>query len=173
MCFPHYSEEQVQLNLSGIIREFRPDLLGLYSSDAPLVYPRTHPREVRYPPLVVQESHAIRTDGPPEETRHPSQKDKGRVRPRKYFKATARFKDRILYCPNCQQSFKENKIGRLKDHIKKQHPSECKKLLRKVTILYPSWKPKMTTGLTCKICKKVILGDKTNLRVHISIRHLK
>ncbi|KAK3925986.1 Lysine-specific demethylase 4A [Frankliniella fusca] len=147
---------QIHLDLSGILEKFRPELLNLYHNGSALVFPRNHPREVRYPDYkhssAEEDSVALLSSAQED----PVPLEEKKVHPRKKMKS---------------ESFKDNKYGRLKSHIENHRPQDEEDLLRIAVLKYPAWRPKMTKGLKCEICEKFIRGDKRNMKIHIAAMH--
>ncbi|KAK3923885.1 Lysine-specific demethylase 4B [Frankliniella fusca] len=162
---------QIHLDLSGILEKVRPELLNSYHNGSALVFPRNHPREVRYPDYkhssAEEDSVALLSSAQED----PVPLEEKKVHPRKKMKSEVCFTKRILHCPDCYQSFKDNKYGRPKSHIENHHPQDKEDLLRIAALKYPAWRPKMTKGLKCEICEKFIRGDKRNMKIHIAAMH--
>jgi len=166
-----FSPNQVQFDLSNILRKHRPDLLDYYQHSTSLVFPAGHPREVFLPTRHVikpQPADAMtgRENNSDEEIESVNFQEP-------YQCEKVRMKDRTLFCPKCQQSFIENRMHRLVNHIKRKHPEETELLLRIVRVQYPQWKPKIKRGLKCTVCGKFIRGYRAQLKIHHSKMHSK
>ncbi|KAJ1526464.1 hypothetical protein ONE63_009597 [Megalurothrips usitatus] len=157
------NEDQVNLDFTNILKKCRPDLLDVYKTGTALVFPVGHPLEVVGCSLTtpIQSSKVSDARGSSKDkstSSHEVQNHRG-------------IKGRILHCPECNVSFKENEMQRLKCHIMKHHSEKADRLLRVVAAKYPPWKPKTTGGFRCKVCSVFMRGSKTHLSMHYKKLH--
>ncbi|XP_052132594.1 lysine-specific demethylase 4-like [Frankliniella occidentalis] len=148
--------DQIQLDFTEIVRSCRPDLMDTYNNQTLLMFPRTHPMEVRYPERSDEESGKVvessKVNSETTSTRQP-------------------LKNRTIICPKCKQTFQENKIARCKKHIAAKHPEDSVNLCRLVDASYPAYKPKTTQDNTCPVCKRFLRGSTFHLNFHMKRFH--
>lgn len=168
--------------MTPLLQKYRPELLHEYLLGSGQFFPPGHPRQVFTGPVNQKISGTsgntggeacIETHAKKREVVQACQRNLGPERNKETLSRMKKpgSKSRTLVCPQCAASYSENKMSRLRAHIKKHHSQQAKKLLRKVDCQYPPWKPKTTTGNTCTICSRFIRGTVTHLQRHHSSKH--
>ncbi|KAK3924148.1 Lysine-specific demethylase 4 [Frankliniella fusca] len=151
-------ESQVKLPLTNLLRQFRPDLLKKYLTSPCLLPPPGHPRSIMQLKLKPLEKNISTVTE--------------RLQQESCEVVTKRVKvskmGRTLHCPGCEKTFVDNKINRLKEHVKKMHSNDEENLYRIIIAMYVK-KPKTKLMFICKVCSKPLRGSSTHVKMH----HLK
>ncbi|KAJ1518882.1 hypothetical protein ONE63_011512 [Megalurothrips usitatus] len=160
------SRVQIHMDLTKLIQMYKPDLLNTYLEDSALVPPPGHPCNVT--PLVKSSSHDgvnIALCGSRSNRIIPNKENQSIVR------TTSSKRGRTLYCPGCSQSFVDNRMQRLKNHIQMKHQETAESLLSIVDSKYPTKTLKTDLMFQCKVCDKVLRGSSTHIRSHHTKEH--
>lgn len=161
LCFLFCCRDtQVHLDLTYLLKSYRPDLLDTYLMSSALKPPSGHPCNIIQPTrdmAVGSENSSL-----PKE-------DQAVQRKKEVVKATK--VRQTLYCPSCDQSFVDNRLGRLIKHVKQKHVEEADKLLSIISEKYPPKRPKTVLKFMCQVCQKCLVGSSTHVRAHHAKHH--
>ncbi|KAK3928938.1 Lysine-specific demethylase 4 [Frankliniella fusca] len=151
--------DQIHLDFTEIIRNCRPDLIETHNNKTSLVFPRSHPMEVRYPAKSNEESGKVLKNSRAQSTSTTTTKN-----------VRQPLKNRIIICPS---HLRRTKLLAAKKHIVAKHAEESEKLCRLVDVTYPAHEPKTTEGHSCPVCKRFLRGSTFHLNYHIKRFHPK
>ncbi|XP_034250837.1 lysine-specific demethylase 4A-like [Thrips palmi] len=138
---------QVHLDLTNVLKSCKPHLLDTYQNETFLIFPPGHPMEL-------QDVKTTALATPHTSIKIVNRGSRGGMR------------SRTLECPDCSSTFTQNKLDRLKKHVKKNHSTDMLRLLRIIDAKYPPWKPKTTHGKMCNICGSFVRGSRFHLDRH-------